>query len=103
MSNTISKYCRHHQEGVVGWLQEKEQVYAELEEITNTSMSDSLKIATTLNQLGNYGSEWWRGQVKHKAFTEACNFIRTQCILNKYASKNMKHKVNEATTSVQHN
>ena len=62
-------------------------------------MSDSLKILTTLHQLGSYGSE---GHVKHKSFAEACNFIRTQCILNKHTYRNLKYKVNETTAVVEH-
>lgn len=97
LSNTISRYYRHHPEGIVGWIQKKEQSYAELEEVTHTLKPDSPKILTTLHQLGNQGSQWWRGQVTHKSFADTCNFIRTQCILNKYTSRNMRQKVNEAT------
>ena len=71
----------------------KEQAYAEMKEITNTSMPDSK----------NHGSEWWRGQVKNKSFADACNFIRTQLILNKYTSKGMRHKANEVNTSIHPN
>ena len=47
-------------------------------------------------------SEWWRGEVKHKSFAEACNFVRTQYILNKHTYRNLKYKVNEATAVVEH-
>ena len=47
LSKTINRYHRHHPEGIVGWIQEKEQAYAELKEVTNTSMPNRLKVSTT--------------------------------------------------------
>ena len=57
LSNTINKYYKNNSEVISGWIQEKEQAYAELEEVTSTSMPDYLKIFTTIDQLGSYGSE----------------------------------------------
>ena len=62
LNNTIHKAYKHHPEGIIGWIQEKEQAYAEIEEITDASLPDSMKTTSVLHQLGNHGSEWWRGQ-----------------------------------------
>ena len=61
LSNTINKPYKYHPEGIIGWIHEKEQAYSEMEDISEYSMPDNLKKTTLLQQLGNHGSEWWRG------------------------------------------
>ena len=50
-------------------------------------MPDNLKKTTLLQQLGNHGSEWLRGKIEGMSFQKACNFIRGQCILNKFTNQ----------------
>ena len=58
LSTTINKPYKFHPEGVIGWIQEKEQAYSEMEGITKYSMPDDLKKSTLLQLLGQHGSEW---------------------------------------------
>ena len=84
LSATINKPYKYHPEGIIGWIQEKEQAYSEMEGITKYSIPDDLKKSTLLQLLRQHGSEWWRGQSQELNFTEACNFIRGQCLTNKH-------------------